>query len=169
MPAARDPQQWTASLPQPFVHDDLTITPLANYAVTAVVLSRSRYWNDPAADFAPIDLALGWGSMSVASVINELKISQSARWYEYSWSDEPPLAPDEIISHSANTHCLPATAEVRQQLLAVKRHDLVTLQGYLVEVNNTKGNHWRSSLSRQDTRGGSCEVMWITAVSSRKL
>jgi hypothetical protein len=169
IPAARDPHQSTTSLPRPFVHDGLTITPLARYAVTAVVLSRSRYWNDPAADFAPLDLALGWGPMSVAGVINELDISQSGRWYEYSWTNEAPLEPAEIASHSANTHCLPATPEVRRQLLATQRHDLVTLDGYLVEVNNADGYRWRSSLSREDTGGGSCEVMWITSVSSRKL
>lgn len=169
MPAAHDPQQTATSVPASFGHDGMTINPLAEYAVTAVVLSRSRYWNDPAADFAPVDLALGWGPMSVAGVINELNISQSGRWYEYSWSDEPPLDPAEIITHSANTHCLPATAEIRKQLLAVRRHDLVTLEGYLVAVSNADGYRWRSSLSRTDTRGGSCEVMWITAVSRRKL
>jgi hypothetical protein len=169
MPAAHDPQQSAASLPPPFDHDGLAITPLAKYTVTAVVLSRSRYRHDSAADFAPVDLALGWGPMSVSGVINELNISQSGRWYEYSWPDEAPLDPTEIAIHSANTHCLPATPEVRKQLLAVKRHDLVTLDGYLVEVSNPDGYRWRSSLSRNDTRGGSCEVMWITAVSRRKL
>src|SRR5687767_11976454 len=88
MPAAHDPRQTAASLPAPFAHDGMTITPLAKYGVTAVVLSRSRYWNDSAADFAPVDLALGWGPMSVAGVINDLDISQSGRWYEYSCAGE---------------------------------------------------------------------------------
>jgi hypothetical protein len=169
IPAARDPQQTNSALPRAFSHGEYTITPLAKYNVTAVVLSRSRYRNDPAAKFAPVDLALGWGPMSVAGVINDLNISQSGRWYEYSWSGEPSLDLAEIIRHSANTHCLPATPEVRRLLLNVKRHDLVTLDGYLVEVSKSDGYRWRSSLTRDDTRGGSCEVMWITSVNSRKL
>lgn len=169
MPAAHDPVQTTAKLPPAFTHGDYTITPLANYSVTAVVLARERYRNDAAAKIGPLDLALGWGPMSTAAVINDLSISQSGRWYEYSWAKEPPLNGDQIETHSANTHCLPANDEVRRQLLSVKRHDLVTLEGYLVEVNGPDGYRWRSSLSRSDTGGGACEVMWITTISARKL
>ena len=164
MPAPHDPVQTDARL-QAFKHGDYTITPLAHYTVKAVVLARERYRYDPAAPLAPVDLALGWGPMSTAIVINDLKISQSGRWYEYSWRDEPPLDPGPIAEHSANTHCLPATPEIRRQLLAIKRHDVVTLEGELVEVNGPGGYRWRSSLSRTDTGGGACEILWITAIT----
>ena len=164
LPAAQEPVQTDTDLPRPFTHGEHTITPLANYSIKAVVLSRQRYRYDDAADLAPLDLALGWGPMSAAAVINDLNVSQSGRWYEYSWSGEEPLAPDLIACHSANTHCLPATAEIRQQLLAIRRHDVVTLDGFLVEVTGPGGYHWRSSLSRTDTGGGACEVMWITGI-----
>jgi len=168
MPAIKDPLQLATDLPQPFSHAGYTITPLARYAITAVVLSRERYHNDREADLAPVDLALGWGPMSIAGVINDLKFSQSGRWYEYRYSGEPPLDPGLMATHSANTHCLPAE-EVRSALLAVKRHELVTLEGYLVEVTANDGYHWRSSLSREDTGAHSCEVMWITRVSRKQL
>lgn len=169
IPAAESPQQSASALPRAFPHGDYVVTPLASYNVTAVVLGRSRYRNDRDASIAPVDLALGWGPMSISGVINDLKISQSGRWYDYSWQNEPPLEPAAIALHSANTHCLPANAEVRERLLKVKRHELVTLQGYLVELSGPDGYRWRSSLVRDDTRGGSCEVMWITSVNSRKL
>ncbi len=169
MPAAAEPVQTDTRVPAPFAHDGYTITPLARYAVTAVVLGRERYRNDRGAELSPVDLALGWGPMSVASVINELKISQSGRWYEYRWPNEPPLDPGVIATHSANTHCLPADAEVRRQLLEVKRLDLVTLEGCLVEIKGADGYRWRSSLSRTDTGGGSCEVFWITKVGRKRL
>lgn len=169
IPAAADPIQSAANLPAPFVHGSYTITPLARYKLTAVTLSRDRYRFDAAAKIGPVDLALGWGPMSVASAINDLSFSQSGRWYEYRFKGEPPLEPSAIAAHSANTHCLPATDEVRTKLLAVKRHDLVTLEGFLVEVNGADGYRWRSSLSRTDTGGGACEVFWITAISSKRL
>ena len=169
IPAAHDPSQSTASLPAAFEHDGYTLQPLAAYRVTAVVLSRSRYRNDRGAELAPVDLALGWGPMSVAEVINDLSISQSGRWYEYSWQNEPPLEPSSIAQHSANTHCLPASSEVRKILLAVKRHELVTLSGFLVEVARPDGYQWRSSLTRNDTGGGSCEVLWVTSVIHQKI
>lgn len=169
LPAARDPVQTTAGLPARFQSGDYAITPLAHYEIKAVVLSRQRYRHDPGAKLSPVDLALGWGPMSSAGVINELDVSQSGRWFEYSWSVEPPLDPDAITAHSANTHCIPASPEIRRRLLAVKRHDVVTLKGLLVEVNGPGGYRWRSSLSRTDTRGGACEVMWITDVDTTRV
>src|ERR1035437_7016466 len=93
LPAAQDPVQTTDHLPAPFVQAGYTITPLARYKVSAVVLSRDRYRFDRGAELAPVDLALGWGPMSVAAAINELSFSQSGRWYEYRSTGEPPLDP----------------------------------------------------------------------------
>lgn len=167
MPARHEPAQTNAGLPPPFVQDGYTIKPLATYRIEAVVLSRKRYRYDDAAELAPVDLALGWGLMSIAEVINDLDISQSGRWYEFTLRGEDAPSPEEVARHSANTHCLPADAAVRKQLLAVRRHDVVTLEGWLVEVTRPDGFRWRSSLSRDDTRGGSCELMWITSVARR--
>lgn len=169
IPAAHDPLQTEDHLPKIFRHGKYIIQPLARYSVTAVVLSRDHYRFDPGADIAPIDLALGWGPMSIAGNINELNISQSGRFYEYSWSKEPPMDPHDIVIHSANTHCLPANSDVRSQLLRVKRHELVSLEGYLVDVQFPDGGHWHSSLTREDSGGGACEVMWVTSVSRKKL
>ena len=169
MPAAHNPSQLSTDLPKAFLDSGHTITPLAHNSVTAVVLSRERYRYDRAAELSPLDLVLGWGPMSVSTVINDLEISQSGRWYEDRCPGEPPLDPGLIATHSANTHGLPADSEVRRRLLAIKRHDLITREGYLVEIAGSDGYHWRSSLSRDDTGGGACEVMWVTNVSSKRL
>lgn len=169
VPAAAEPVQTTKDLPAPFHHSEYLITPLATYSIKAVVLSRDYYRFDPAAKLAPLDLALGWKSMSIAGVLNELEITQSARWYEYRWRGEAPLEPSQIAKQSANTHCIPADAGIKRQLLSIRRHDLVTLEGFLVEVTGPNGYRWRSSLTRDDTAGGACEVMFVTSVTRRKL
>ncbi|MFT3868246.1 MAG: hypothetical protein QM715_07095 [Nibricoccus sp.] len=107
--------------------------------------------------------------MSIAGVINDLKISQSGRWYEYSWRNEAPLEPSQIALQSANTHCIPSDANVERQLLSIRRHDYVDLEGYLVAVDGPDNFTWRSSLSRNDTGGGACELMFITRITRRKL
>lgn len=169
IPAGLDPVQTADNLPASFNYGKYQITPLARYTIKAVVISRCRYRVDDGSDLAPLDLALGWGPVSIAGVLNELKISQSGRWYEYSWRGDPPLDPRVIATHSANTHCIPSSDAIRRQLFAIKRHDLVSLSGYLVGVSGPKGFHWRSSLSREDTGGGACELMWITGVERQKL
>ena len=164
-----EPVQTSGQLPAAWVRDGFTYQPLARFAVKAVVLARERYRNDPCAKLAPVDLALGWGAMSEAAVINALHISQDHRWYEYSWPGEPPIALSEIARSSANMHMIPAEPAVRARLLEVKRHELVEFSGYLVEIRRADGWHWRSSTSREDTGGGACEVVWVEAVAHRPL
>jgi hypothetical protein len=164
-----EPVQTSDVLPAAWTRDGLTYLPLARFAVKAVVLSRDRYYFDDGAKLAPVDLALGWGPMSVAGVVNDLRISQDHRWYNYSWSGEAPLDPSEIARCSANMHMIPATPAVRARLLKVARHELVEFSGYLVEIRRADGWHWRSSTSREDTGGGACEVVWVEAVAHRPL
>lgn len=161
--------QTGENLPRPWVSGGKTVTPLARFAVTAVVLSRERYRFDPDAKLAPVDLALGWGPMSEAATLNALSISQGHRWYHYSWSGAPPLPLDEIRRWSANMHLIPANAQVRAELLQVRRHEVVIFSGYLVELRDPTGWHWRSSTSREDSEGGACEVVWVEQLERRSL
>jgi hypothetical protein len=160
------PQQTTAELPKPWTRDGTRFEPLARFAMRGVVLSRERYRYDSEAALAPVDLALGWGRMSEAAVINALRISQDHRWYEYGWRKAPPIPPEEIARSSANMHLIPANDAVRTAVLAVRRHELVEFEGFLVQATRP-GWRWRSSLARDDTGGHSCEVVWVEHLERR--
>ncbi len=147
-----------------FEYQNYRITPLASYEVTAKVLSKKEYTNDKSSSLSPVDLALGWGVMSDATILADLRISQSGRWFYVYWKDAYVDA-NEVMSNSANTHMLPADEGIAKQLKNVRRDDVVRLQGYLVEVTNADGFLWRSSLRRDDTGDGSCEILWVTGVS----
>jgi len=41
---------------------------------------------------------------------------------------------------------------------------LVALDGYLVDANRADGWHWRTSLTRDDTGDGACELFYVTSV-----
>jgi hypothetical protein len=138
--------------------------PLAEYAVTARVLSVERYHADRGAQLSPVDLALGWGNMSRRSVLDRLSISQGGRWYHYRYSGEPPIPQREIERSSANVHVIPATPEVARVLADASKDTVVSLRGYLIEARGTDGWTWRSSLTRDDTGNGSCEVMFVQSV-----
>ena len=151
-----------------FAHDTFRITPLAEFRIDARVLGRETYRFDAGAVLAPIDLALGWGRMSDSDVIERLVISQSGRWYSYRWGAEgPPLPPAEIRSSSANMHLIPADAGVAGLLDKVRVGDLVRIEGKLVQADGEDGWHWRSSLTREDSGGGACELIWVESVTLR--
>jgi hypothetical protein len=123
-----------------------------------------RYRMGREADLSPVDFALGWGPMSDAAVIDRLSISQSGRWYHFRWEGSPPIEPSLMAKSSANTHLVPADDLVKKRLLNVSKGAVVKLSGYLINVRHSDGWTWRSSLSRDDTGGGSCELMWVTDV-----
>jgi len=141
-----------------------TVTRVARYQIRAKVLSTERYRFGREADLSPVDLALGWGPMSDAATIEKLNISQRNRRYFFSWAKTPPISTDLIAKTSANAHMIPANDDVKRSLLDVKKGSIVRLQGYLVNVTHADGWAWRTSLSRDDGGGGSCELMWVTEV-----
>lgn len=150
----------------PFRHGDFRIQPLAEFALRGRVLSREDYRLDAEARLSPTDLALGWGRMSDTAVIERLGIRQSGRFYSYRWGPEgPPIPAPEIVRSSANMHLVPADAAVAADLRRVRQGDVVRLQGQLIEATRDDGWRWRSSLTREDTGAGACELIWVTALA----
>lgn len=152
---------------RPFRLQSGTLTPLAGFRIEARVLSREDYAIGREADFSPTDLALGWRRMREDAVLSRLDITQSSRWYRYRWRGEPPLPPPEIVRSSANMHMIPSSPEVARALRAVRRDDVVRIDGWLVQVDAPDGWRWRSSLSRDDTGNGACELVYVCAIATR--
>jgi len=157
-----EPQQQNLSDAAPFKDKDFTIIPLADFTITARVLSRADYSYDPVSSISPTDLAMGWERMSDSAVLAKLDISQSGRWYTYRWGAEgPPIPRDEIVRSSANMHMLPADDNVRAALRTVRPGDVVHIEGELIEAHGANGGIWRSSMTRDDSGDGACEVVYV--------
>lgn len=141
-----------------------TLTPLAGFSLDARVLSRHDYDSGRESDLSPTDLALGWGRMRDDAVLDRLEISQAGRWYRYRWSDTPPLPPGEIVRSSANMHLIPADPNAANALESVRAGDRVRIDGWLVQAEASDGWTWRSSLSREDSGDGACEVIYVCSI-----
>ena len=146
---------------------EFVVSPLAGFSLEARVLSRRDYGYGPESDLSPTDLALGWQRMADPAHYERLDISQSNRWYHYRWGAEgPPLPLPEIIRSSANMHLVPADARVAQALAQVRPNQTVRLQGWLIEVQRDDGWRWRSSLTREDSGDGACELIYVCALTA---
>ena len=165
---------WTLSQPAPSpalrgsdgsLHmDGYRITPLQPFSIEARVLGREDYHFDAGAAVSPTDLALGWGPMADPQVLSSISIRQSNRWYH--WQVESfPIPRREIEIHSANMHMIPANAAVAATLADVRKGQRIRLSGQLVRVDGEDGFTWSSSLSREDTGNGACELIWIEQLS----
>jgi len=162
--AADSPQQQRISHATSFPLNNYTITPLAEFSLQARVLSTQRYQLDRAAQLAPVDLALGWGRMSDETVLSRINISQSGRFYFWR-VEEFPIPREEIESHSANMHMVPADGTIARQLSAIRVGQRVRIQGQLIEAKGADGWTWRSSLTRTDTGNGACELVLVKSLS----
>ena len=145
----------------PITHGEFQLKPLAHYSIDARLLHRKNYRYDGAAKLAPTDLALGWGEMSDQSVLDRLTISQSSRFYWYEYQLPPPIPRDAIVRHSANVHIIPADDEVKAECKSLRAGELIHLDGELVEATGPGISTWRSSLRRDDSGNGACEVLFV--------
>ena len=143
---------------------DTALATRAHFDITARVLSRKDYsWGD-GADLVPVDLALGWGRMSDSSVLANIDISQSGRFYH--WRVKAfPIPQREIETSSANMHMIPADADVKDQLEKVRAGQVIRIDGFLVDASRPGGWHWKTSMTRNDTGAGACELIYVESLS----
>jgi hypothetical protein len=146
-----------------FDFQDYQITPLADFSLKAKVLSREDYMLDRESDLSPTDLALGWQQMSDESVLADIDISQSGRWYHWS-VQQFPIPRRAIETQSANMHMVPANDEVAVMLDLVQPGQIIRLQGQLIRAESYDGWFWKSSLTREDTGAHACELVYLTDI-----
>ena len=136
------------------------LQPLQSFAVQARVLGVETYRFDREASLSPVDLALGWGPMSDSAVLEHIDISQSNRFYF--WRTENLTVPQRDIERSsANMHMIPADKAIERRLKSVREGQVVRIEGWLVEARGPQGEVWRSSLTRDDTGAGACELIFV--------
>jgi hypothetical protein len=149
---------------KPILYKKAVLDPLAEYSMRARVLSTERYWIDKLAPLVPVDVALGWGVMSDSKVLEGLKIWQEGRFYFYSWRGQAPVEPALMIRQSANMHLIPATKYIEQEIKKLRTGQIINLRGYLVRVNFPDGTDAKSSLAREDSGAGACEIIWVESL-----
>jgi hypothetical protein len=158
--AAQAPEQVDLDAGAVLQRGDTTLRTRAHIALTARVLSREDYRWDAGASLAPVDLALGWGRMSDNAVLAGIDIRQSNRFF-YWHVREFPIPRREIETSASNMHLIPADKSVRQAMERVRPGELVHIEGFLVDASRPDGWHWNTSLRRDDTGSGACELVYV--------
>jgi hypothetical protein len=161
------PRQQNLEGGESFDRGEFQLTRRASFDIEARVLSREDYWFGQESDLSPIDLALGWGVMSDQAVLDRIEISQGSRWYFTRYEFPAPVSDHQIITNSSNMHLIPANDWVRGKLEKIRRGDIVQLKGSLVDVDSVSGFYWRTSMRRDDTGNGSCEIFFVEEVYIR--
>ena len=144
-----------------------TMTNLEPYEGEFRVFSTQTYLTGKESEISPIDFMVGWGEMKNPEIYKKINFSQSNRFGYWRTNQAPPLPVRDMERQVSNMHMIPANQKIAKQLYQVDEDDLIYLKGHLVEVKHQSGWQWRSSLSREDTGNGACELMLVTEVRMR--
>ena len=162
------PQQYELTEPvQVFERAGFEVTPVARFDIEARVLGREIYRSDTVAELSPVDLALGWGPMSDSRILKDIRTSQGNRFFYWS-TDRFPIPRNVIESSSTNTHLIPATPDIEARLKEVRVGEVVHVGGLLVNAyRSSDGRSWKTSLRRDDSGDGACEIIYVTTLEVR--
>ena len=155
------PIQQPTQNSQAFQLNEYTLLPKAEIHLAARLLSKERYRLGREADLSPMDLALGWGAMADPEITKQIRISQSGRWFHWRTA-QLPIPRRDIETHASNIHIIPANKAVEKQLSNIATGDIIQLTGQLVDVESADGFFWRTSMTREDTGAGACEILYTT-------
>ncbi|MGH8850191.1 MAG: hypothetical protein ACREYD_04265 [Casimicrobiaceae bacterium] len=165
--APDEPVQVALDPPQTFDAKGYTFVKRARFDITARLLRKERYRVDAEAALAPYDLGVGWGPLSDSAILDQLEFTQMGRFFY--WNPKRgdfPLPRQTTITHLAQIHVIPANADVAARLARLRPGQLVSAQGYLVDVRGPRGFSWNTSLRRDDTGDGACEILWAEVLAT---
>ena len=152
---------------------NIKLTFLYSYNIEALVVHKKNYSSHKIEDkLVPVDLALAWGKVAQYNKEIDFHWSQSGRWLFWRVDSDTDLAlvggMNGIISQASNNHLIPANISVKNKIKKIKKGDHIKIKGYLVNVYASKsaGNRWdmNSSISREDTGSGACEIIYVTDI-----
>jgi hypothetical protein len=148
----------------PFVwatrHGEVEVRPRAAFDISAVVGAAEPYSFDDGAFLSPVDLVMTWGRLPEEPFRSRVAYYQLTRYYFWRTRDAG-LDLGYIATHSANMHMIPSTRNLARALAHVGGGDRVRVRGLLVDVAGANGFRWLTSLSRDDSGPGACELVWV--------
>jgi hypothetical protein len=141
-------------------HGGVTVRPRAAFDISALVASAEPYSLDDGAFAAPVDLVMTWGQLPEEPYRSRVSYQQMTRYYFWRTADTG-LDLRYIATHSANMHMIPADRNLARALAHVGSGDRVRVRGLLVDLETDRGFRWHTSLTREDTGPGACELVWV--------
>ena len=76
-----------------------------------------------------------------------------------------PFRRTRSFATATNLHIIPADAAIARVCKSLRRGELIRLEGQLVEATGPEIGTWRSSLRRDDTGKGACELLLVESVA----
>lgn len=162
---AEAPRQDDLAAPRAFEHHGYTLYARAHYDISARVIRKEIYHLDGGAGLAPVDLGVGWGPMSDTAVLDRIRFTQMGRFFYWDARDASfPIPALTLQTHAAQMHMVPPDGDTEDRLKHLRPGQIVHAQGWLVDIRGPAGFTWNTSLRRDDTGAGACEILYVESL-----
>lgn len=134
------------------------VKPLHDYRISGMVVScgfsenMAEYRDD---DLNIMDAGLIWGSNLDPSIYKKVKFYNNGVWL-HAKTKEQAVWERLDQKRLSNNHLLCTDPQLKKQIKAIKRGDVISIKGCLVSYSG-RG----SSVSRTDNGDGACETIWV--------
>lgn len=146
-----------------------TIVPKAAYTIDGLVVSlhKSDSFLDVTHEHDPlntIDLCVVWGPNITTNGYRKVsyKSGDFTCFYKWTTEEDPPFSGQFL----ANNHLVPATGAIAAFIQDIEIGDQVRLSGKLADYTVAKDGitlgRRNTSLTREDTGNGACEIIYLT-------
>jgi len=149
-----------------------TLVPRATYVISGLVVSQHRgdalFNLDHKTDPGNIrDVCVVWGESITNGSYRKVKFWSGEFTCSFSWSGG--LTPAFKPETASNNHLLPADPSIAGRIGAIHVGDQIRMKGLLVDYTVTRDGREiftrRTSLVRNDTDNGACEILYVTELS----
>ncbi|WP_340105009.1 hypothetical protein [Rhodohalobacter sp. 8-1] len=162
--AESKPDVAMIDFPNPIETDNFIITPKFEVSGTVRVIARNRYWFEDMSHISPLDLLFSWNRMSDEELLKRMLVKIDDRSYHVQMT-KPPYQRGNIHEHLMMAHTIPASENIQEKLLSIRRGQLVTFSGYIVDIEDRVGTEWISPVRDQHPANRSSQWIWIEGLS----
>ena len=146
---------------------DYHVEAVADYQISGLIVSKLNTdswfakhedWNE---FFNVMDVCMVWGSNARAGAYEKMSF-KSGQWTCWFQTNDANAAKPEYFQAISNTHIVTDDAALAKRLRQLRIGDEVTLHGRLVNYSHDGLPARKSSLVRNDTGNGACEILYVT-------
>jgi len=142
------------------------ITPLFNYEISGLVVSchfsktLAEYRRD---ELNIMDAGIIWGQNLNPAIYTLMKFHNNGVWLHYKASSHEVYKKFDNDKIS-NNHLLCTNSVINKKIKALKRGDVITLEGCLATYTLQNGSRGSSTV-RTDHGNGACETVWVNQLT----
>lgn len=138
-----------------------TLEPVATFKAPVLVVSTRMYFDAEEA-LAPLDLCVVWGKMTSPQYLECLSFEQGVRVCQVIYLSTCPFEESYLDTHFTNIHVIPGNENILKALKTIKKDQKVILEGFLVNIYRDGVLYMKTSVSRTDSVGTTCEILYVT-------